>query len=373
MIEKSSSATFLPCLHLIRGICAIGVACYHFSAWRYDFVVGSVGTFGVYTFFTLSAVVLLHRHQSDFSAGIDRSTLIAFYRLRIARVMPLLALVAIFGMVFVYFQQGAPFSYTWRKTFLTASGLMALHMPGIISTTTGAWSLGIELAFYAVFPMLVLLLNDAKPRALALITALFLVAQHALLRSLPASDTPEFWGEYIMPLTFAPFFAFGFLIYSLPRRSSARDLLLSLACLTTLFSFSLISSHNVFSPGAIYLLLTGLSVASVYFALNARIPTALSGASQFLGDISYALYLTHWIAYEFIRNRDVGLFAFPVFAAIAMTTAVLAWKFVEGPSRRWLTSARKSPNYAVASRNTSDSVLAGESTAARDSLNVSKN
>jgi peptidoglycan/LPS O-acetylase OafA/YrhL len=141
MIEKPSSASFLPCLHLVRGICAIGVACYHFSAWRYDFVVGSVGTFGVYTFFTLSALVLLHRHQSDFSNGIERSTLVTFYRLRIARVMPLLACVAIFGMVFVYFQQGAPFSYTWRKTFLTASGLMALHMPGIISTTTGAWSL----------------------------------------------------------------------------------------------------------------------------------------------------------------------------------------------------------------------------------------
>jgi peptidoglycan/LPS O-acetylase OafA/YrhL len=207
--------------------------------------------------------------------------------------------------------------------------------------------------------VLVLLLNGAKPRALGFITALFLVAQHALLKSLPASDTPEFWGQYIMPLTFAPFFAFGFLIYSLPRRSSTRDLLLSLACLAALFSFSLISSRNVFRPGAIYLLLTGISVASVYFALNAKMPDALSGASRFLGDISYALYLTHWIAYEFIRNTDVGIFAFPIFAAIALTIAVLAWKFVEGPSRRWLTSARKSYNHSVASGSSSETTLAG--------------
>jgi peptidoglycan/LPS O-acetylase OafA/YrhL len=373
MIEKPSSASFLPCLHLLRGICAIGVACYHFSAWRYDFVVGSVGTFGVYTFFTLSAVVLLHRHQSDFAAGIDRSTLVTFYRLRVARVMPLLACVAIFGMVFVYFQQGAPFSYTWRKTFLTASGLMALHMPGIISTTTGAWSLGIELAFYMLFPLLVLLLSGAKPRALWLIIAVFLVAQHALLKSLPSSSSPEFWGQYIMPLTFAPFFAFGFLIHSLPRRSTARDLTLSTACLATLFGFSLVSSHNVFRPGVIYILLTGLSVASVYFALNAKMPAALFKPSQLLGDISYSLYLTHWIAYEVIRNRDIGLFAFPVFAVTTLAIALFAWRFIEKPARRWLNPARPISRYSDTSGSSSSLARAEDNVEARNNLSVSKN
>jgi peptidoglycan/LPS O-acetylase OafA/YrhL len=341
MIDKPSGASFLPCLHFIRGLCAIGVACYHFAAWRYDFIVGSAGTFGVYTFFTLSAVVLLHRHESDFSTGIDRDTLVSFYKLRIARVLPLLACVAIFGMIFVYFSQGAPFSYTWKKMFLTASGLMALHMPGIISTTTGAWSLGIELAFYAVFPLLVLLLNGVRVRMLVLITGVLVIAQQALLQSLPSSDAPEFWGEYIMPLTFAPFFAFGFLIHLLPRRSTTRDMMLSMLCIAGLFGFSLITSRDVFRPGAFYIFLTCVSVASVYFALNARMPEPLSKTSRFLGDISYALYLTHWIAYEFIRNRDIGLFAFPVFALSALAIAFLAWRFIEKPSRRLLSPTRK--------------------------------
>ncbi|WP_171898264.1 acyltransferase family protein [Rhizobium leguminosarum] len=330
---RSPSRKFIPSLHLLRGICAVSVALYHYLAWGHQFVISSMGTFGVYTFFILSAVVLLHTHAEEFHDVISRERLLKFYVLRFARVIPLLAAVTLFGMVFVHFQQGASFDYMWKKSFLTASGLFALHMPGILSTTTGAWSLGIEIVFYLLFPVLALLCSVMSTRAIASWVVLLLLAQYALLKSLPESSAPEFWGQYIMPLTFAPFFGVGFLIYRSHRINSHLDLGLSLVCLSLVFGFSLISRGDVLAAGFTYLLLTGLAGGAVYFAWSAKLPALLLPLAMFLGNISYSLYLTHWIAFEFAKKSGVPA----IFPVVAISIAYLCWKFIERPARRFLT------------------------------------
>ncbi len=347
MRSSTSSNTFLPSLHLLRGVCAVGVACYHFMAWQYNVVISSMGTFGVYTFFTLSAVVLLHRHSPEFSESISRSSLLTFYRLRIARVVPLLAAVAIFGMLLAHLKSGVPIADVWSKTFLTASGLMAFHMPGFISTTAGAWSLGIEIAFYIVFPVLALLLAGSSVRFLAALVVMALFAQYALLVSLPETTSPDFWDKYIMPLTFAPFFAFGFLIHAAPRSETRKNFVCAILAVALLFGFSVVIEANVYRAGPAYWLLTSLSAGSVYFALNAKMPAALDRFSHFLGDISYSLYLTHWMAYELIKGRDLGFAAIPVFAISALAISVLAWQIIEKPMRRKLSPRRPHRGPAV--------------------------
>ena len=215
--DMTSPAGFLPSLHLIRGLCALAVAAYHYSAWTYgdqmQTKIQSIGTFGVYTFFVLSAVVLLHRDERYFSNGIMATDLFSFYKKRFARIMPLLAAVVIVWMFYQVIRNGAGFSGLWQKTFLTGTGLFALQMPGILSTTTGAWSLGIEIAFYATFPVLALLAVNLPTVGLVAVFAGLVFAQQVLLGILPESVDPAFWGQYTMPLTFAPFFAAGFVAH----------------------------------------------------------------------------------------------------------------------------------------------------------------
>lgn len=328
----NSSQMFIPSLHLVRGICAVSVATYHYLAWEHEFIISSMGTFGVYTFFVLSAVVLLHTHAEEFRGSISRSCLLKFYVLRFARVVPLLAATTLLGMAFVHFQQGATFDYMWKKSFLTASGLFALHMPGILSTTTGAWSLGIEIFFYLLFPVLALICSGMSTRAIALCVAFLLFAQYALLKSLPEPSAPEFWGQYTMPLTFAPFFGAGFLIYRSTRSSSYLNLGLSMLCLSLLFGFSLMFRQSVFASGSTYLALTGLAGGAVYFAWSAKLPSLLLPLAMFLGNISYSLYLTHWIAFEVAKKSGVTA----IFPVIAVSIAYFSWKFIERPARQFL-------------------------------------
>src|SRR5690606_22567685 len=94
--------------------------------------------------------------------------------------------------------------------FLTGTGLMALHLPGLLSNSTGAWSLGIEVAFYLIFPIVALLSHATSRLKLLLIVALLVVAQMAVLYRLDGLvDGADYWTLYVTPLTFAPFFALG--------------------------------------------------------------------------------------------------------------------------------------------------------------------
>jgi peptidoglycan/LPS O-acetylase OafA/YrhL len=108
------------------------------------------------------------------------------------------------------------------NAFLTGSGLFALQLPGYLSNVVGAWSLGIEIAFYAVFPIVCLLANNARLRTLLIVVATLIVAQQALLlllQRMATEDPTRFWHYYTTPLMFAPFFAAGIVVYR--SRSSA--------------------------------------------------------------------------------------------------------------------------------------------------------
>jgi peptidoglycan/LPS O-acetylase OafA/YrhL len=80
-------------------------------------------------------------------------------------------------------------------------------MPGFLSNSVGAWSLGIELAFYAVFPVIAMLARSW--RTVAVSAAVLIAGQHLLLWKI--ATVPVFWDYYLSNLIFAPFFALGIL------------------------------------------------------------------------------------------------------------------------------------------------------------------
>lgn len=321
-------------LDFLRGLCALGVAAYHFLAWHHDIPIQSLGTFGVYTFFVLSALTMMMRYATDFVGHISAETALAFYKNRIARVLPLLAVVTLISLTYFNLKSGNSAFSGWQKTLLPGSGLFALHMPGLLSNTVGAWSLGIEIAFYVSFPIICLLAMTASTRVLTLVTFALIVAQQLLLRQLPPANDPEFWVRYVMPLTFAPFFAIGVLIYrGTTRQASLWYLLAGLAALSTVFAFSSVVSANVFRPGWAHLTLMGLCGLAVMFMYQSTLPAWLAPIGVFIGEISYSLYLTHWLAYQLVKE----VAAVPVsvaFGATAMALAICFTYLLERPARR---------------------------------------
>jgi len=90
-------------LDLLRGLAALGVAVYHYLAWRHDFPINSLGTFAVYIFFILSGVTMMMVYGQAFQNGVMMDAAGSFYRNRVARLAPLLVVV---GLVRLCVDQG---------------------------------------------------------------------------------------------------------------------------------------------------------------------------------------------------------------------------------------------------------------------------
>jgi peptidoglycan/LPS O-acetylase OafA/YrhL len=315
-------------LDLLRGLCAVAVAAFHYLSWSHQITVQSMGMFGVYTFFVLSAIAMMIRYSGDFGDAISLGDARHFYRNRVARIIPLLAAVAIFTMVFT----GAD----WERTLLTATGAFALHMPGYLSTVTGAWSLVVEFAFYLVFPIACLFAMNTSRRTLIVVTLVLVVAQQVLIHQIQTPDDPEFWNRYTLPLTFAPFFAAGLIIFRCPPPAWRWNWVAGLCVLALMLGFSFLTPVNLYLGGPAFLALMVLSAVAVALLYRSRLPAVVVPIAQFLGAISYSMYLTHWIAI-LVAQRAPAPLAVPVFVVGTLAIACLATYGVERPARRWLT------------------------------------
>lgn len=341
-VKQSQQPAFNPALHLVRGLCAVGVAAYHYLDWEYGISIESAGAFLVYVFFTLSALTMMIAHAEHFENSITFPQLMAFYRKRAARILPLLAFVAILAPGYGVILSGATVSPEMlARTYLTASTLMGLQMPGFTSGVVAAWSLGIEAVFYLVFPVLALMAKNVSLRVLLVATALLVIGQQCAIVLIAGDEGSAFWFRYANPLVFAPFFAIGIIIFlkPLPERSGG-NFWLSMMALAAIAGFSLAIPVDVYRNPVAYLLLTALTAGAVLAAYSARVPSRATKGGVMLGNISYALYLTHWFAYKGSNwlAPKLGLENLQpiLYAGLAAILAYSLYRFLEVPARNYL-------------------------------------
>lgn len=317
-------------LDLIRGLAALAVTQYHFMTWNDVASVESMGTFAVYLFFVLSGLTMMMVYHARFASGLDRTTVLRFFRARIARLLPLLAVVALLAAT----EQAIVGTADLPAAILTGTGLMALQMPGFLSNSVGAWSLGIELAFYAVFPVIAVLVTSW--REAVIIAIVLLSAQHLLLLKLPYDAS--FWDYYVSNLIFAPFFALGIWISFDRGRRRAAYLLLACAGLLGIVGFSAVVRVDLMRSQLSYFGLSMLCVVVIWAAWRSQLPKPLVPLATFLGDVSYSLYLTHWIPNDLLRLLDIPLAPrWTLFTSIALVGSFLSFRLFENPLRRRLT------------------------------------
>lgn len=285
-------------LHLIRGYCAVGVAAYHYLSWSYDIDVQSVGSFYVYIFFILSALTLMLVHSREFSVSIGFDDLRRFYVKRCARILPLLAAIALFAAVEGSLRSGSWQLTTFAKAFLTGSTFLGLQMPAMTSSVVAAWSLGIEAVFYLVFPIAAVVYANLRSTSWWTLVAVLILAQQAAIYLIRDNDGATFFFYYANPLVFAPFFAIGVGLTRIELRSSRwlfPALFLALVAIPVIW---LAFPVRVTTTPLMYLLLTAMAGAAVLAARFAVIPARLERIAHYLGEISYSLYLTHWYSYR---------------------------------------------------------------------------
>jgi exopolysaccharide production protein ExoZ len=329
---------------LLRGLCAIAVLYYHMFYWLDAARLYNFGRYGVYVFFVLSGASMYVAYADKFFAGyrLDK-----YLILRFARLAPLYVLIALVAGAIALATHKYSSGDSAALFFLNASFFFGFGNPGVTSTVTGGWSLGIEAVFYLIFPVLAAFVRG---RGWWLLLALAFIAQHAFIGfTLPAGgELAPNWIPYTQFLSFVFYFVAGCVIGKLVIEKRLKSSVLWWpAFLAGLLAFSLYHIEgNVAGPlgWAWSLLAVAITAASAGLPLGG-VPAYLA---SLLGKMSYGLYLIHPFVYSALKRLVPALLAHPVLFATAVFLITAAIALVlearyEMPLRNWIKSRMDRP------------------------------
>ena len=334
-----------------------------------DWVVVLGGGFGVSFFFVLSGFILCYVYRDVFASGVTRADYRRFVVARIARVYPCYVL-ALLLLTAVYLAVGVKLPANAVTSWLANLFALQTFAPSYETQqhwNAPAWSISTEFMFYALCPLiLAAVTRHARDRttlvglflltiAYAIITqtiALILVLDHGWDRT--------YWLDLMANRNIVwrlPEFAMGVLAASLLyeghlgilERARVRNAVLLVSVLAVLA----LNLAPWPPPDSVKLLIVrqyrwGVAYMIPFTAIITVLaagPTVVSGflstrPMTFLGDISYGVYIYHWIAWAALAAAiNAGHDTRPwVAPAIGLTILLSAASHVwfERPVRRWI-------------------------------------
>jgi peptidoglycan/LPS O-acetylase OafA/YrhL len=333
----------LPVLNGLRGVAIVGVVFHHsFYAFFANpalpltplTVVASSGWLGVNLFFFLSGFVLFLPYATDKRKFDGRDSVITFYKHRAIRLLPLY-----YTSTFVLLLLASPHQlgdislYRAFVDYLFAT-FVYRRVTFFPAENWVLWSLGVELWFSLLFPIIVIAINRygwRKVLPFVILLALSVrIAGHAIVLSDPRRVL-----NYISDSVFGRVdeFAFGMLGAHLfaTRRMLARPALqlaagLFLICASaTLWTMW---SHGSFAPqtAALFTIPMDIGFLVATNALLVGCATASRALSvwplQMLGLMCYSLYIWHA---PLIAHFRASAYTVPTYTAYLGATVLIAW------------------------------------------------
>lgn len=342
---RSSTGLYVSRLDHVRALAAFLVYCWHFLHIKMPFdTVPSLlpfslfeeGHVGVGLFMTLSGY-LFAKIMDGRSIDLKR-----FYRNRVLRLVPLLAVVLLYWSL---------------RGHLTPAGFLQ----GLVSFPTwppGTWSIVVEFHFYLIFPVLLLLQRVHRIWPLAGV----LVISLSLRTLIWQAHGDVQWVSYWTIIGCIDLFVLGMLWHELAQKPFAKlapgalftGSLIAIFGLSHIFN-SMGGFYNLGgypSPSAIWIILPtlqGLLFGAMivgYERMTVTIPGVLDRSLARIGEVSYSIYLVQFIVYPTI-GKYCGLLGFEMANfTVAMALAVLTFpiiilvsmatfELIEKPFLRW--------------------------------------
>ena len=329
-------------LDAMRGLLALGVMGYHLLAWTDTARVLTLGTYGVYAFFVLSGFALEWVYSQTLpEAGGTRR----YGAARVARILPLYAGAALATALLAMVVGG---SVNVGNLLLNVTLLFGFINPGATSTVVGGWSIGIEVVFYVLFPLIVLLRLSTRWLALLAVATLALRMAYVAAVVPPGPAFGDGWVAYSQMPSFLWFFLSGMvgarLVDERLRRKTADrpgigqvwPFVVGVALMLVVVAASATDDTRAMFVGPLGLALSITVAGAVVIAGHAP---PWSGArarvASLLGDISYGTYLLHPIVWGVllaigIRERRAAI----VTIVAAPILAYVVHRWLEVPAGR---------------------------------------
>jgi peptidoglycan/LPS O-acetylase OafA/YrhL len=275
------------------------------------------GYYGVQFFFLASAITLCCSMESRKTK--DKKPVVSFFIRRLFRIGPMywLAIILYWCLPFDSLRSDwlRPFSGETGPAPLDF-GLNALFLHGWVpsafnTVVPGGWSIGVEMTFYLIFPLLFYYLNSLNRAALAvaagiLFTIIYFRTLGPFLQANFYSDnnSPWFFTQFGFPAQLTVFLI-GIFAYHLLRNDNIKILTknkLSSLCILIVSLFFLASVLNRGGGGFIpMVILVVVGLTGVILALSGQtMPWLVNPWLRYLGKISYSCYLVHFAALSFV-------------------------------------------------------------------------
>jgi peptidoglycan/LPS O-acetylase OafA/YrhL len=290
-------------LDILRGIMASSVMLYHFGLWHHfsddaSLLINKLGIYAVSVFFVLSGATFFLVYQNTDFRSLQQ--LKYFWIKRFFRIFPLFWLVSLLSIPL------AKNPITGLKYFLNFTGLFSV-VDLSAHLCTGGWSIGVELCFYLMFPVLLLVFQKNTLLFYILFMISVLINLYFGFFALDSDQLlPKQWSVYINTFNHLLFFMGGMLLGIWHKKIMISQQLCWLFTIIIALAFVYLPANRsidlVTDTNRIYLTL--LSLVFCFFFLKLHFPTHLLGKLlRYLGEVSYSIYLVHPLI--FVLNSPV--------------------------------------------------------------------
>ena len=333
---------YRPDIDGLRTIAVIPVVLFHAGVPAFGGGYIGVDVFFVISGYLITSLILSQQQRGEF-------TLTWFYERRIRRIFPAL-FVVMFFCVIAGWAVMTPNDYkslggSIFATSVFLSNVLFWARSGYFEPQAEqqpllhTWSLAVEEQFYIVFPVLIILLTRTRISLFRVVVFLALVS--FVVASILVVSSP------ISAFYLAPFRAWELLVGSLLAIKTIpfgygnrlRNLL-SLSGLSMIFFAVYFYSKETLFPG-ISAILPALGAALFIWAGADSSPFVNRFISSrpiiFVGQISYSLYLWHFVLLKFgtyLIVTEMTAVQTGIILILSAICAVLSWLFVERPVRR---------------------------------------
>lgn len=318
--EAKNLTTRIDSLTPLRGMAALLVVLHHYSAYLLpqlgenlagysSFLLGSY--LWVDFFFILSGFVLAHVYARSFDQGVNKPGYWKFVQARFARIYPLHLLVLMLFVGFEFLsiavfvvQHGgselisatsgyAPFTEKHSLIALVNNLLLLQAIPEGTTWNEPAWSISAEWFAYLLFPFIVSLFALHRKNIALLAWGGMFVGLYILIEQTRGHLDFSGWPAIIRAVME---FIIGLTLYTFYRKRMLSKLfeasLTFPAVLLLVFWMLHVDVDDIFFIPAMSLLVLSAAQSQGVFSqwVNSAIPT-------WLGNISYSVYMTHWLIY----------------------------------------------------------------------------
>jgi peptidoglycan/LPS O-acetylase OafA/YrhL len=333
--------------------------------------IGSHFGFGVPLFFVLSGFSMAY----GYFGKLDSELAIRHYFLRrFTRIAPFFYVMIVFQLLVLYFVSGITYSPLDVLLHAIFAFNVVPHLTeGIVPAS---WTIGVEMIFYALFPLLLLICTSAFRSFFVVLIATAVATKFNMDMKAFESQLPSFvYHNFVVNF---PYFLWGVLSFHVQQlivskigQGAHRYL-----CWALLFG-SFWGLHYLYGNTALFMFFTlsGLRTAwdtlwsipfSVICLAMALHPSRIisNSVTQYLGKISFSLYLVHptvlyalgtqgfyvWV-YSFFPHSLTAGYAASAAISLAIITAIssVTYRFIEVPGMNWgkrMTTAKLSESVA---------------------------